>query len=163
VFSEVGLGTTFRVLFPTIDPPKKESSGDLAGNSATSRQGKGTVLVVDDEEAIQSVTCSLLHRLGFKTITANDGQQAVDVYRKEGPKIDLVLLDLTMPRMSGDEAFTELRKLDPNVCVVISSGYSEIDIATRFAGKGIGGFLQKPYTFTRLRELLSSLLPADNQ
>jgi two-component system, cell cycle sensor histidine kinase and response regulator CckA len=83
----------------------------------------------------------------------------VDLYRERKADIALVLLDLTMPRMNGEEAYRELRQIDPDVRVILASGYSESDIASRFAGKGLAGYLQKPYSLSKLRSLLSTLLP----
>jgi two-component system cell cycle sensor histidine kinase/response regulator CckA len=92
-------------------------------------------------------------------LTAADGMQAVDLYRERGKEIDLVLLDLTMPNMDGARAFDELRRLAPDVRIVLASGYSLEDVAVRFEGKGLDGVLQKPYTLLKLRELLSGLMP----
>jgi two-component system cell cycle sensor histidine kinase/response regulator CckA len=100
-----------------------------------------------------------LRRLGFEVLTAQDGRQAVDLYRERAGEIALVLLDLTMPHMNGEEAYRELRQINPDVRVVLASGYSESDIASRFAGKGLAGCLQKPYTLAKLRSLLSSVMP----
>ncbi|HEY6097055.1 MAG TPA: response regulator, partial [Candidatus Deferrimicrobium sp.] len=92
-------------------------------------------------------------------LTATDGLQAVERYRERGNEIDLVLMDVSMPHMDGAEAFGELRRLNPEVRVVLASGYSHDDVATRFAGKGFAGILQKPYTLDKLREALAGLLP----
>jgi len=83
----------------------------------------------------------------------------VDLYRERGKEIDLVLMDLTMPHMDGAEAFGELRRQNPDVRVVLASGYSHEDVSSRFAGKGLAGVLQKPYTLARLRESLAGLMP----
>jgi CheY-like chemotaxis protein len=100
-----------------------------------------------------------LEHLGFTVLLASDGLQAVELYRERGKEIDMVLMDLTMPHMDGAEAFGELRRLNPAVRVVLASGYSHEDVASRFAGKGLNGVLQKPYTLLKLRESLAGLLP----
>ena len=114
---------------------------------------------MDDEENLIALGARMLEHLGFTVLTAADGLQAVALYRERGKEIDLVLMDLTMPHMDGVEAFGELRRLNPDVRVVLASGYSPEDVGSRFAGKGLVGVLQKPYTFAKLRELLAGLLP----
>ena len=156
VYSEPGKGSTFKVLFPAIDvvedrEPERDANRDW--------HGSGTVLLVDDEESIRAICSKQLLRLGLDVLTAEDGRQAVNLYRERKDAIALVLLDLTMPHMNGEEAFRELRQINPNVRVILASGYSEDDIAARFAGKGLAGCLQKPYTMDKLRSLLSTLLP----
>ncbi len=103
----------------------------------------------------------MLSRLGFAVLTAADGHEALAVYREHMDEIALVLLDLTMPRMDGEETFGALRALDPGVRVIMSSGYSEQDMDTRFAGKGLAGFVPKPYTLAELAERLQRRLPAE--
>ena len=101
----------------------------------------------------------MLEHLGFSVLTAADGLQAVELYRERGKEIDLVLMDLTMPHMDGEEAFEGLHRLNPDVRVILASGYSPEDVASRFAGKGLAGVLQKPYTLAKLRESLAGLMP----
>jgi CheY-like chemotaxis protein len=117
------------------------------------------VLVVDDEETVRDATQQLLRHLGFAVLTADDGRQAVEIYAAHADEIVLVLLDLTMPHMSGEDAYRELRAVNPAVRVVLASGYSETDLAERFAGRGLAGVLQKPYTLATLREVLARVLP----
>jgi DNA-binding NtrC family response regulator len=116
------------------------------------------VLLVDDEETILGVGRLMLEKLGFSVITARDGSEAVEIYRTRGKEIAFVVLDLTMPRMNGEEAFRELRRIDPGVQVFISSGYSEWEISSRFSGKSLAGFIQKPYQMAVLRDVLKGLL-----
>ena len=103
----------------------------------------------------------MLSRMGFTVLTAADGQDAVDLYRKRKDEISLVVLDLTMPRMDGQEAFRELRELDPKVRVIVSSGYTEQEATARFSDQCLAGFLQKPYSMAQLTELLRVALAAD--
>ncbi len=156
VYSEPGKGTSFKVLFPVVEAPNDRDRADVAGSAW---RGSGTVLLTDDEETVRTVSSMQLRRLGFEVLTAQDGRQAVDLYRERAGEIALVLLDLTMPHMNGEEAYRELRQINPDVRVVLASGYSESDIASRFAGKGLAGCLQKPYTLAKLRSLLSSVMP----
>ncbi len=150
VYSEPGKGTAFQLLFPAsveADGPATREVGPMS-----EWRGSGTILLVDDEETILGVARLMLEKLGFSVITARDGGEAVEIYRTLGHEIAVVLLDLTMPCMNGEEAFRELRRIDPGVRVILSSGYSEHEIAARFAGKGLAGFIQKPYQIARLRE-----------
>ncbi|TKB26795.1 response regulator [Desulfopila sp. IMCC35006] len=111
------------------------------------------VLLVDDEETVLGVGRSMLEKMGFSVITAWDGREAVTVYREHRREIAFVVMDLTMPHMTGEEAFRELRRIDPEVKVFISSGYSEWEISARFAGKSLAGFIQKPYQMADLLEI----------
>jgi CheY-like chemotaxis protein len=115
------------------------------------------VLLIDDEETIRGVGAEMLKELGFETITANDGLEALEAFR-QNPDIDFVILDLTMPHMDGEQCFRELKLLKPDVRVIMSSGYNEQDVTQRFVGKGLAGFIQKPYTFTVLRDAVRDLL-----
>ena len=158
VVSEPGKGTTFKVLFPALTEGRDATRSPLSSPPADLR-GKGTILLVDDEGSLIDLGSQMLEYLGFAVLTAADGLQAVDLYRERGKEIDLVLLDLTMPNMDGARAFDELRQLNPDVRIVLASGYSLEDVAVRFEGKGLDGVLQKPYTFDKLRESLAGLLP----
>ena len=158
VYSEPGKGATFKVLFPALEDAGKEARADESSPPADWR-GKGTILLVDDEESLIDLVEQMLEHLGFTTLTAADGRLAVELYRERGKEIDLVLMDLTMPHMDGAEAFGELRRLNPDVRIVLASGYSHEDVASRFGGKGLDGILQKPYTLAKLRESLARLLP----
>ena len=100
----------------------------------------------------------MLEYLGFKVLTAAHGREGLEVFKADGGGIDCVILDLTMPEMAGDEVFRELRRLRQGVRVILSSGFNEQDVTQRFAGKGIAGFIQKPYTVSTLRETLNRVL-----
>jgi PAS domain S-box-containing protein len=156
VESEPGRGARFRLLFPRISG----SAGAIEKTIARPREwrGSGTVLVVDDELAVRELLGHVLPKCGLSVIMANDGREAVERFREHAPKIAAVLLDVTMPGMGGLEAFVEMRKIRPDARIILSSGYSAVDIAARFEGKEIGGFLQKPYEpealIQKLRELL---------
>ena len=95
----------------------------------------------------------MLRELGYDVVTAWDGKEAIELFRTT-PDIALVLLDLTMPHMDGEQCFRELKALNPAVRVIMSSGYSEMDVVQRFAGKGLAGFIQKPYRFSELKHVL---------
>jgi len=143
VDSKPGKGTRFRVLFPTDTSPCVEITARPTATPES--EATGTVLLVDDEETIRDVGTLMLEMAGFSVVTAEDGVAAVDFYRDHADEIACVLLDLTMPRMGGEETFRELRQIREDVRVVISSGYSGSEINDRFVGQGIAGFVQKPY------------------
>ncbi len=155
VYSEPGKGTTFLLLFPASADAGAKATGEAA-SPGSHWCGSGTVLLVDDEETVLAVGRSMLEKLGFSVITAQDGREAVTTYAARGNEIAFVVMDLTMPHMSGEEAFRELRRINPEVKVFISSGYSEWEITARFTGKSLAGFIQKPYQMTALQETLSN-------
>jgi two-component system cell cycle sensor histidine kinase/response regulator CckA len=158
VYSEPGKGTTFKVLFPALEDAGKGAQIHESSSLADWR-GKGTILLVDDEETLLALGARMLEHLGFTVLMAADGLQAMERYREKGEAIDLVLMDLTMPHMDGAKAFDEMRLMNPDVRVVLSSGYAEEDVLSRFAGKKPAGVIQKPFTLARLRETLAGLLP----
>jgi len=157
VYSEPGRGTTFKVLFPAVSEEKA-----LAGRNQTVKsspwKGSGTILLVDDEESVRVMGTRMLERVGFEVLTAADGREALELFQQRREQIVLVLLDLTMPDLDGEETFRELRRMAPRVRVLMSSGYTESEIAPRFAGKRLSGFLQKPYTLEALTQSLQSAL-----
>ena len=158
VYSEPGKGTTFKVLFPVQEAA---GNGALPGEPSplADWRGTGTILLVEDVESLLALGARMLEHLGFTVLTAADGLQAVELYRQRGKEIDLVLMDMTMPRMDGAEAFDVLRRLNPDVRVVLASGYGHEDLALRFAGKHLDGVLQKPYSLAKLRAALIGLMP----
>lgn len=154
VCSEPGKGTTIRVLFPASGRPAETSR---AGSSAGVWQGSGRVLLVDDEEIVRDIGAVMLKELGLKVVTAKDGVDALEMF-KSGNDISFVILDLTMPNMSGDECFEELKRISPDVKVIISSGYSEQEVTQKFIGKGVAGFVQKPYRLAELEEAIKRVI-----
>ena len=118
---------------------------------------------MDDEEHLRAFGRQALEMMGFTVLTAADGREAVEVYQARADEIDLVLLDLTMPRMDGAEALAALRRLNPDVRVVLASGYSREEVAARFAGQGLVGVMQKPFGLDTLRETLAALMPASGE
>lgn len=153
LYSEPGQGTTFKILLPACATPAVSKTPPPASHPPTPK-GRGTILVVDDERTIRGVAQRMLERAGFRVLLAEDGRQAAEVFREHAGEIAAVLLDLTMPRMGGEEAYRELRRVRPDVRVLMMSGYNEFEIQARFAGKGLAGFLQKPF---KSEELLAKL------
>lgn len=158
VYSEPGKGTSFKIILPASGRP----AAIFNENSVTNDwKGEGTVLLVDDEETVRGIGTALLKELGFDVITACDGGEAVDIFRKK-QDIVLVLLDLTMPHMDGEQCFRELRLIKPDVRVIMSSGYNEQEVTQKFVGKGLTGFIQKPYKLSLLKDTLAKIL-SDSQ
>ncbi len=150
VDSEVGKGSSFKVLFPVSENADGEKKAGLKANLEEEWQGAGTVLIADDEESVCTVGKLMLERIGFDVVTVGDGREAVEMFRKRVSDIVCVLLDLTMPHLGGEQAFAEIRRIKPGIPVILSSGYSEQEATQCFSGKGLAGFLQKPYTYAAL-------------
>jgi PAS domain S-box-containing protein len=155
VKSDPGKGSVFTILMPVLKRPSQEEKEKKPVPAEW--MGKGTILVVDDEEAVSTVACRLLQSYGFKIWRAGDGIEGVNVFRSHAGEIDAVLLDFVMPRMNGEEAFKEIKSMRKDVPVLLMSGYSEQDATERFAGKGLTGFIQKPFKSEELREKMRNL------
>jgi len=156
IYSELGKGTTFKILFPAASHPAEEMKREAA--EIENWRGSGTVLVVDDEETVRTVAKRMLQTAGFDVLTTTDGREAVEVFREHADEITLVLLDMTMPYMSGEETFREIRRIKSDAPVILSSGYKEQEVTNHFAGKGLAGFIQKPYQYKTLVEKIRSIL-----
>ncbi len=155
IYSEPGRGTTFKLLFPTSEAEQVEPT-EWSTPPALAR--RATVLLVDDEEMIREAVTAVLESLGLTVLTAADGVEAVELIQTSGDKIDLVLMDLTMPRMDGREAFQAIRRLQPEMPVILSSGYNELESVQDFTGRGLAAFLQKPYTLRALEQSVLEVL-----
>jgi CheY-like chemotaxis protein len=114
--------------------------------------------VVDDEGLVRRTARSTLERYGYQVVEAHHGRDAVDALRQSPRGFVLVVLDLMMPVMGGEEAFAEIKKIRPELPVILSSGYDELEATRRFGGKGVTGFIQKPYTARRLAEKVKEAL-----
>ncbi|MBE7558982.1 response regulator [bacterium] len=155
VYSEPGRGSTFKVLFPAA-PVRAE--GAVPRHATDAWQGHGAILVVDDEPMVRALAQRMLSRCGFEVTLASDGREALEIFRRDPAAFRLVLLDMTMPNMDGEETFRELRHIRPDVTVVLSSGYNEHEATHRFAGKGLAGFIQKPYRMDELARAVRQAL-----
>lgn len=156
VSSEPGAGATFRVLLPATDHVPAVAAFPAA--EAESTGGGGTVLVVDDEQIVRESTAARFQAAGFDVLTAGDGQEAIEVFRRRHGEIVCVILDLAMPRMSGDEVFRELRRIAPDARVVLTTGYLEDEVAHRLAEEGLFGFVQKPEPLAGIIDRLQAAL-----
>jgi PAS domain S-box-containing protein len=157
VYSEVGKGTTFKLIFPAgLDAPPLDPERD----EPEAWTGSGKILVVDDEESVRVIAEALLRTRGFDVVLAQDGLEALACYQAQGGAIRAVLMDLTMPHLDGVETFRELRRLDPGCRVVLTSGYNEQEAVQDFLGKGLVGFVQKPFQVKDLMQALRKALQA---
>ncbi len=154
VYSEKGTGTTFNIYFPASDRSAAAET-DYAHNVV---QGTETILVVDDEEMIVANSQELLTGLGYKVLSATDGRQALTIYSNHPNQIDLVILDLIMPNMTGKDTFLKLKSINPDLKVLLSSGYSMNDEAMEIMGKGCNGFIQKPFSVVQLSAKIRKIL-----
>lgn len=159
VDSRPGQGTTFRVLLPASAPAEAALSATPGVGTVhpTAAGPAKRILVVDDEPSVRTLTRRALERSGWRVDLATDGPEALAIYEALGTEIDLVLLDMTMPKMDGREVFRRLVALDPQVRVVLTSGFSAEDAVARF-GSGLCGFIQKPYALKALQEVVREAL-----
>ncbi|MFT7485646.1 MAG: two-component system cell cycle sensor histidine kinase/response regulator CckA, partial [Candidatus Paceibacteria bacterium] len=156
VNSEPGKGTTFKILLPVSKTDLVEPSQRTPPQLEFTRGGKA--LVMDDDETVCSVLKGCLELMGFDVFGASDGLQGTNIFRANPKDYRVVFLDLTMPHMNGEETFRVLRALDPECKVVLMSGYSGQDATSRFVGKGLAGFLQKPFKHQDVVEVLAGAL-----
>jgi two-component system CheB/CheR fusion protein len=148
VDSTPGRGTTFTVFFPAARAKASATAADLQVEASAPE--RATVLIVDDEEIVRRTATAALTKHGYAVLIAENGQAAVELFRSLSERIALVLLDMTMPVMGGETALRELQSVKPDVKVILSSGFNEAEAVRRFAGAGLSGFIQKPYTSSRL-------------
>ncbi len=157
VESELGHGTTFTIYLPASEKPASQSTDEMTSLFI----GKGKILVMDDEEFIRDVAIHMLAKIGYEVAVAEDGNQAVEMYRqaqKSGEPFDTVIMDLTVPGgMGGKEAIQKLKKLDPNVKALVSSGYSNDPIMSNFRDYGFQGVVKKPYRIQDMSDALRSV------
>ncbi len=157
VSSNPGVETTFQILFPAAKG-KVKSKREKRDREKDGWKGEGTVLVIDDERSVCELVRLMLELIGFSVLTAKDGEEGVEVFRRRRDEIVCVLLDMTMPRMSGEETFRALREIRSDVKVILSSGYNEQEVVRRFVGLGLAGFIQKPYRLVNLAETMREVL-----
>lgn len=156
VYSEPGSGSTFKVLFPSASATAQGVVSEEDGEPEETVL-EGAVLLVDDDETVRTVGKRLLSHLGIETILAEDGRDALRIFASRRSEIGLVLLDLTMPHLDGEQTLRELRIVDRQVPVVIMSGYAEQELRGRFAGRAVQAFLQKPFQLKTLRRVLEEI------
>jgi len=155
VYSEPGRGTSFKLFLPALALDGAEVP---LGSGADTWVGGGTLLLVDDEVSARSVGRAMAHQSGFQVVEAMDGREAVVLFEQLHAQLSVVLMDLTMPHMDGREAFLCMQAVDPEVPVVLTSGYSEQHVISEFVGRGLAGFLPKPYQRSQFQSVLRKAL-----
>ena len=154
VLSEKGEGTTFNIYLPVT----KEKIVEVKKPSEKLLKGKERVLLVDDEDMILEVGKEMLAKMGYEVLTANSGKKALEIYRKKKDQIGIVILDMIMPEMGGGETYDKMKKINPGIKALLSSGYSIDGQATEILKRGCNAFIQKPFSVTslslKLREIL---------
>jgi PAS domain S-box-containing protein len=154
VESKKGHGTTFNIYLPATE--KKVERTVKAAEQII--EGTGTILLVDDEAMVLDVGVMLLERLGYTVLQAKGGREAVGVYKQNQDKIDIVILDMIMPDMGGGETYDKMKVINPNVKVLLSSGYSIDGQAKEILARGCDGFIQKPFTMKDLTQSIREIL-----
>jgi two-component system, cell cycle sensor histidine kinase and response regulator CckA len=154
VYSEPGHGTTFNVYLPASEKAVVQEKREIGAIA----RGTETILLVDDEQMVLEVSREMLESLGYRVYAAGSGQEAIAVYMEKQKEIDLVLLDMIMPGISGGETFDRLRGISPEVRVLLSSGYSINGEAKHILGRGCKGFIQKPFHLEKLSQKVREML-----
>jgi PAS domain S-box-containing protein len=158
VESQPGRGSRFEVLLPSVEARVSSRSAAPQIEASGARPQTTTILVVDDEEVVRRTTASVLERSGYRVLLADNGQQAVELFRRRSAEVSLILLDLTMPVMGGEEAVRYLRAIRHDIPILVSSGYNESDVARRFSGTRVTGYVRKPYTAASLLERIRAVV-----
>ena len=157
LFSQPTQGTTFKIYLPAL---VEELTGDENESSTASKawQGNGTILLVEDEEQVRFIAKELLEMFGFTVLEALNGKEALEIYQKNAADIILVFTDIGMPVMDGYELVEKLKKLKPELPIIISSGYGDADVKVRIGSDNIAGVASKPYNADKLRKVLKSVV-----
>jgi PAS domain S-box-containing protein len=158
VSSQRGKGTTFNIHLKASDV----SLGEKTPLRASAQSGNETILLVDDDPLILDVGKAMLAAMGYGVLVAKGGREAVEIYRNQGARIHLVILDMIMPEMGGGKTFDQLKEIDPGVNVLLASGYSLDGQATAIMNRGCNGFIQKPFDLQSLSEKVRNIIDASN-
>jgi two-component system cell cycle sensor histidine kinase/response regulator CckA len=164
VESEVGKGTTFRIYLPVKRSTASEDPSDLKKEKLDfpEPERRGTILLVDDEQAVLKVAAEILHKLHYSVLAAENGREALRLFGEHRRDIVLVILDIVMPGMGGSEVFQQLRNVAPEVKVLLCSGYSIQGEADRLIGIGASGFIQKPFSLRSLEQSINNVLQSED-
>lgn len=158
VESRKGEGTTFSIYLPASEKIVK----NVVNFPEMVVKGTETVLLVDDEEAVLDVGRDLLEAMGYRVLLARDGREAIEVYKKNKEKIDIVILDMVMPDMSGGTVYDELKEINSDIKTLLSSGYSIDGHASEILRRGCNGFIQKPFSITELSMKIKEIIEKAN-
>lgn len=160
LYSEPGRGTTFKLLFPSTNGALELFAEEISFSKAW--RGRGCVLVADDEETVRSTVSLMLQKMGFTVALVADGREAIEEFRRSPDRYVAVLTDLTMPYCGGIEVFAEVRRIRPDVPFLLMSGFNQDEAGSGFTGKGLSGFVQKPFQFGDLRLVFEQALAGNN-
>jgi CheY-like chemotaxis protein len=158
LFSQQGQGTTFKVYLPGKIDEIPQNTTYLLSEHPHQWTGCGTILLVEDEDQVRNIARTLLELFGFSVLEAVHGKQALELYHKNASNISLVMTDIGMPVMDGYELFNELKQLNPELPIIVSSGYGEAEVSTRIAGDQLTAIMSKPYRADQLRDILKKIV-----
>jgi CheY-like chemotaxis protein len=161
VDSQVGRGTTFSIYLPAariLQRPKEAEKSRVVSSGERPEKGSGTILVADDEEYILNADKAMLNELGYEVLLANGGKEALRVFDENKDRINLLILDLIMPDLSGEIVYDRIKSLRPDIRVILSSGYSIEGQAESILKRGCDGFIQKPYNLNQLAQKIKQIL-----
>ena len=156
VYSQEGRGTTIEVLLPALEA--QQPASEDSGSGVQAWKASGLALVVDDETLVRDIASRVLQRQGFEVLAAESGEQALRLFASRRAEIKLVLLDLTMPGMDGEEVARKLLEMEPGACILLMSGYSEQSAMQGLAGAQVRGFLHKPFRPNELIRKVRSVI-----
>jgi len=154
VNSEKGVGTAFEIYLPASE--KEVIEAETVADDIM--KGKETILIADDEDMIIDVSKQMLEEIGYKCLIAKSGKEAIEIYKKNKDDIDMIILDMIMPDMGGGETYDKIKEINPEVRVLLSSGYSIDGEATEILERGCNGFIQKPFNLRELSLKLREIL-----
>jgi two-component system cell cycle sensor histidine kinase/response regulator CckA len=154
VESEPERGAVFTLYFPVSVKTNKW----LPGESKKALKGRGRILLVDDEKLVLEVGAKMLKKLGYTVLKAPNGRKAIEIYKKNHGGIDLIILDMIMPDLSGSQAFDRFKEIHPDAAVLLSSGYSIDGKAAEILDRGCSGFIQKPFSIEELSEKIQGII-----
>jgi PAS domain S-box-containing protein len=154
VRSKEGKGTIFTILLPVSEERKRQ----IQPVNLSPVSGKGRILMVDDESVIRTTGKKLLEDLGYEVVLAENGKQGIDIFNKEHQSFDLVILDMIMPDLNGEDCFFAMKEIDPTVSIIISSGFTRDADLKNLKDKGLAGFVRKPYRLYDLSKVISDVI-----
>jgi signal transduction histidine kinase len=158
VYSEVGHGTTFRLYLPSSEDLSSEQEAIVKSSPIT---GNARILLVDDEPAVRAIATEMLKELGYKVTVCTNGKEAIEHYKKSWKDIDLVLLDMVMPKLGGRDVFAAMRKINPDIRAILSSGYSISGDVQTILDEGVMAFVGKPYELAKLSGTVARILQGE--
>jgi CheY-like chemotaxis protein len=156
VYSDKGVGSTFNTYLPVLE--KEAAAGEVAQKKKSIPTGDGLILVVDDEEIMCDMARDILKECGYKTISAENGKEGIEVFKKRRKEITAVLLDMSMPKMSGKETYIKMKEIQPDVRVLLASGFRLDERVDQVLKLGVKEFIQKPFTLEKLARAIDRVV-----